>query len=271
MRWNLIPIYVILVITSTLVIAPLVLTVFAALKSPEQFLYEPWIPPRPPVFQNFMSAWYKARFNIYFKNSVIISTIDALLMIFIASMAAYAFAFIPFLGSNLLLPLFLAGLMVPVPALILPLYAIMNSFNLINTYFGVILADLSLALPFFIFIIRAYFLSIPSELRDAARVDGASEFRIFWSVMFPLARPVVITTALLEFLWSWNDLLLRLVFLTKDSLRTLTVGLLFFQGLHTHDVGGNAAAALILAGPVIILFLIFQRQFIYGLTRGAIK
>jgi len=271
LRWNLIPVYVVLVITSALIVAPLVLTVFAALKSPEQFLYKPWIPPRPPVFENFVSAWYKARFNIYFKNSVIISTIDALAMISIATMAAYAFVFIRFPGSNLLLPLFLAGLMVPVTALILPLYAIMNSFDLINTHFGVILADLSLALPFFIFIGRAYFLSIPSELRDAARVDGAGEFRIFWNVMFPLAKPVIITTALLEFLWSWNDLLLRLVFLTKDSLRTLTVGLLFFQGLHTRDVGGNAAAALILAGPIIVLFLIFQRQFIQGLTKGAIK
>ncbi len=271
LRWNLIPVYVVLVISSVLMVAPLVLTGFSAFKSPDQFLYEPWVPPRPPVFDNFVSAWYKGRFNIYFKNSVIISTIDALSMVFIATMAAYAFVFLRFPGSKLLLPLFLAGLMVPVPALILPLYTTMHGFRLINTYLAVIFADLSLALPFFIFIIRAYFFGIPNELRDAAKIDGASELRIFWNVMFPLAKPVIVTTALLEFLWSWNDLLLRLVFLTKDSMRTLSVGLLFFQGAHTHDIGGSAAAALILAGPVIVLFLIFQRQFIQGLTQGAFK
>ncbi|MEN3203179.1 MAG: carbohydrate ABC transporter permease, partial [Atribacterota bacterium] len=176
-----------------------------------------------------------------------------------------------FPGRKILLIVLILGLMAPVTALILPLYAIMNSFGLVNTYLAVIAADLALALPFFIFIVRAYFLNVPAELRDAAKVDGASELRIFWNVMFPLAKPMIVVVALLEFLWSWNDLLLRLVFLTKDPLRTLTVGLLFFQGLHTHDPGGSAAAALILAGPVIALFLVFQRQFVQGLTQGAFK
>ncbi|MEM1875152.1 MAG: carbohydrate ABC transporter permease [Candidatus Hadarchaeales archaeon] len=271
MHWKLTPVYIVLGVTSVLVVAPLILTFFSSLKSPDQFLRAPWTPPYPPTFDNFVSAWYKGRFNVYFKNSVIISTVDALLMVFIATTAAYAFAFLRFPGNKALLLILILGLMAPVTALILPLYAVMNSFGLVNTRLAVIAADLALALPFFIFIVRAYFLSIPNELRDAAKVDGANEFRIFWNIMFPLAKPIVTVVALLEFLWSWNDLLLRLVFLTKDPLRTLTVGLLFFQGLHTHDPGGSAAAALIIAGPVIALFLVFQRQFIQGLTQGAFK
>lgn len=271
MRWGLAPVYMVLAVTSVLVVAPLILTFFSSLKSPDQFLHAPWIPPCPPTFDNFVSAWYKGRFNIYFRNSIIISTADAFLMVFIATTAAYAFSFLRFPGSKILLIVLILGLMAPVTALILPLYAIINSFGLVNTRLAVIAADLALALPFFIFIVRAYFLNIPAELRDAAKVDGASELRIFWNVIFPLAKPMIVVVALLEFLWSWNDLLLRLVFLTKDPLRTLTVGLLFFQGLHTHDPGGSAAAALILAGPVIALFLIFQRQFVQGLTQGAFK
>jgi len=271
MRWGLVPVYIVLFVTSVLMAAPLVLTIFSSLKSPDQFLRAPWVPPSPPVFDNFVSAWYRGRFNVYFKNSVMISTIDASLMALIATMAAYALAFLRFPGNRALLVILILGLMAPVTALILPLYAVMNSFGLVNTRLAVIAADLALALPFFIFIVRAYFLNLPAELRDAAKVDGANEFQVFWNVMFPLAKPIVVVVVLLEFLWSWNDLLLRLVFLTKDPLRTLTVGLLFFQGLHTHDPGGSAAAALILAGPVIILFLLFQRQFIQGLTQGAFK
>ena len=146
-------------------------------------------------------------------------------------------------------------------------------FRLINTYLAVIFADLSLALPFLFLLFVLTFLGIPNDLRDAAKIDGASELRIFGMLCFP-SKPVIVTTALLEFCGVGMTLLLRLVFLTKDSMRTLSVGLLFFQkGAHTpHDIGeASAAAALILAGPVIVLFLIFQRQFIQGLTQGAFK
>lgn len=149
MRWGLVSVYVVLAITSVLIVAPLVLRVFSSLKSPDQFLRPPWVPPYPPIFDNFVSAWYKGRFNVYFKNSVIISTIDAFLMVFIATTAAYAFAFLRFPGRKILLIVLILGLMAPVTALILPLYAIMNSFGLVNTHLAVIAADLALALPFF--------------------------------------------------------------------------------------------------------------------------
>lgn len=271
MRRKLIPVYVILTITAVFMMAPLILTLFTAFRSPRELVTAPWIPPWPPILDNFKTAWIDGHFNIYFKNTVLISTIDALLMIPIASMAAYAFTFIDFPCRNILLVIFLAGLMVPPTGIIIPLYVTIRDVGLINRHLGVILADVSLALPIFVFLIRAFFLGIPRELEEAARVDGAGEFRTFWSIMLPLAKPAIVTTALLEFLWSWNDLLLRLVFLTKDPLRTLTVGLLFFQGSQTRNVAGSTAAAVIMAGPIVILFLIFQRQFIYGLTQGAIK
>jgi raffinose/stachyose/melibiose transport system permease protein len=216
-------------------------------------------------------AWSRRRFNLYFKNSVIISTIDALVMIPVAAMAAYALPFIQFPDRRLLITHFALGLIVPATAIILPLYVTIADLGLVNTRLRVILADVALALPVFILLLLSFLLGLPRDLRDAARVDGAREFRIFWSVMLPLARPAVIMVTLLEFLWSWNDLLLRLVFLTNDSLRTLTVGLLFFQGQQTRNVAGITAAAVIMAVPIVILFLISQRQFIQGLTKGALK
>jgi len=118
---------------------------------------------------------------------------------------------------------------------------------------------------------RAAFKDLPGELEDAARIDGASEFRIFWHVMLPLAKPSLLTLALLEFLWSWNDLLLPLVFITNDELRTLPVGMLFYRSRFSVDYGLMSAGVLILSLPVIVMFLIFQRSFVKGLTGGALK
>ena len=132
-------------------------------------------------------------------------------------------------------------------AIIIPLYLTMRDFHLLNTYGSVIVADIALAAPIFVFIMRAFFKDLPGELDDAARVDGANEFQIFWQIMLPLARPGLMTVALLEFLWSWNDLLLPLVFLVTDDLRTLPVGMLFFQGRFTIDYGLMSAGVLIIS------------------------
>lgn len=271
MRARMIPIYLILVASSILMVAPLILTVFTAFKPASQIIGAPWLPPMPPVLDNLKMAWEVGRFNIYLKNTVLISTVDAILMIPIAAAAAYALTFIPFKGRTLVLVLFMAGLMVPPTGIIIPLYVTLRDFGLVNKHLGVILADVSLALPIFVFLIRAFFQGLPKDLQDAAKVDGAGELRTFWSIMLPLAKPVVVTTALLEFLWSWNDLLLRLVFLTTDSLRTLAVGMLFFQGQFTRNVAGITAGAVIMAAPIIVLFIVFQRQFIRGLVQGAVK
>src|SRR5215217_5434191 len=136
---------------------------------------------------------------------------------------------------------------------------------------SLVISDIALAAPIFVFIMRAFFKDLPRELDDAARSDGANEFQIFWQIMLPLARPGLMTVALLEFLWSWNDLLLPLVFLVTNDLRTLPVGMLFFQGQFTIDYGLMSAGVLILSLPVTILFLVFQRDFVKGLASGALK
>ncbi|MEM7043873.1 MAG: carbohydrate ABC transporter permease [Pseudomonadota bacterium] len=265
------PIYAVLTAVSVLLLAPLILTLFTAFKPPAQIAEAPWLLPDPPVLTNFATAWSEGRFSQYFLNSVIISTVDVLIMVPLASMTAYGLVFLNIPGRRSLLLLFLAGLIVPPVAIILPLYTTVRDFGLVNTHLGVILADVALALPLFLFLMYAFFVKLPKELHDAAKIDGAGELRTFWSVMLPLAKPAVITVALLEFLFSWNDLLLRLVFLTTDSLRTLTVGLLFFQGTMTRNVAGITAAAVIMAIPIVVLFLTFQRHFMQGMTAGAVK
>jgi len=264
-------VYVPLIVLLVFAVAPLLLAWFTAFKTDQQQLTNPYGLPLPPTLDNLREAWTVGRFSIYFKNSLIISIADVIGMVIISSLAGYAFARLSFPGQKLLLYGLLIGLTIPVAAIIIPLYLTMRDFHLLDTYGSVIVADVALAAPIFVFIMRAFFKDLPRELDDAARVDGANEFQIFWQVMLPLAKPGLMTVALLEFLWSWNDLLLPLVFLVTNDLRTLPVGMLFFQGQFTIDYGLMSAGVLILSLPVTILFLVFQRDFVKGLASGALK
>jgi ABC-type glycerol-3-phosphate transport system permease component len=264
-------VYLPLTLLLVFAVAPLLLAWFAALKSSEQLLVNPWGPPLPPTLDKVVEAWTVGHFSVYFRNSVIISVADVIGMVIIASLAGYAFARLRFPGQRILLYTLLIGLTIPVAAIIIPLYLTMRDFHLLDSYGSVIVADIALAAPIFVFIMRAFFKDLPRELDDAARIDGANEFQIFWQVMLPLARPGIVTVALLEFLWSWNDLLLPLVFLVTDDLRTLPVGMLFFQGRFAIDLGLMSAGVLILSLPVTVLFLFFQRDFVKGLASGALK
>jgi ABC-type glycerol-3-phosphate transport system permease component len=264
-------VYIPLGILLVFAVAPLLLAWFTALKSDEQLLVNPYGLPLPPTLDNLREAWTVGRFSIYFKNSLIISIADVIGMVIISSLAGYAFARLRFPGQKVILYGLLIGLTIPVAAIIIPLYLTMRDFGLLNTYGSVIVADIALAAPIFVFIMRAFFRDLPRELDDAARVDGANELQIFWQVMLPLARPGLMTVALLEFLWSWNDLFLPLIFLVSNDLRTLPLGMLFFQGQFTIDYGLMSAGVLILSLPVTVLFLIFQRDFVKGLASGALK
>lgn len=258
-------------IVAILMMSPLILTIFTSLKPTTDLVQPAWLPPANITFEHYIRVWADGGFSRYFLNTLIISTVDAVVMIIIASLAAYALVFVPFRGKWVVKLLFLIGLMIPVTAIILPLYSIVRSLGLVNTHMGVIFSDLALAVSIFIFMFTSYFVGIPKALHEAARIDGATEFQTYRRVVMPIATPAIVTTALLEFLWSWNDLLLRLLLLPRDEMRTLSVGLLNFQGTMTRDVTGLSAGTVIMAVPVVLLFLFFQRHFVRGMTSGAVK
>ena len=261
----------VLAVVAFLMTAPSAMTLFTSLKTPEELILPAWSPPTSITFEHFERVWTEGGFSRYFFNTFLISTVDALAMILLASMTAYAMVFMAFRGKMALQILFVVGLMIPVTAIILPLYTTVRSIGLINTHLGVIFADLALAMPVFVFMFSSYFMSIPKALHEAARVDGATEFQIYRRVVMPISVPAIITTGLLEFMWSWNDLLLRLLLLPREGMRTLSVGLLNFQGAQTRDISGISAGTVIMAIPVILLFLFFQRHFVRGMTAGAVK
>lgn len=263
--------YGLLIFLLLFALSPLVLAWFTAFKTSSQLLYNPYGPPLPPQLDNLVQAWTVGHFDQFFVNSLIITIGSVIGMVIVSSLGGYALGRMRFLGQRVLLLMFLVGLTIPTTAIIIPLYLTMRGYGLLDTYQGVMIAHVATGLPLFIFIMRAFFRTLPREIDDAARVDGCSEFGVFRHVMLPLAKPGVLTVALLETLWSWNNLLLPLVLLPTDSHRTLPVGLLYYQGRYSVNYPLASAGVLIISVPVIILFFFFQRNFVAGLTGGSVK
>ncbi|MCA9129364.1 MAG: carbohydrate ABC transporter permease [Planctomycetales bacterium] len=219
---------------------------------------------------NFSTAWQFGGFLRLYVNSLLITTVSVAGLLFICSAAGYAFAHYKFRGANILFFYFLTGMMIPPQVIMIPAFKIMSTIGLVNTYLAVILTYLAWV-PFAIFFFRAYFSSIPKELIEAARIDGASEFEIFFRIMLPLARPAFVTVGIIYFVWIFNDFLWPLVYLNSAEIRTVTLGMMAFNGQFTSDTTLKTAALTIATLPPMIVFVIFRRQIQGGLVEGALK
>jgi raffinose/stachyose/melibiose transport system permease protein len=217
------------------------------------------------------TAWDEGNFQTYFRSSVIVTTAVVATSTVLSILAGYAFGLMRFRGSEVLFYLFVLGLTVPLEALVVPLYYDLRDVGLTDTYWSLILPQAALSTAFGTFWMRAFFRSVPRSLIEAARLDGSSSWVTLWRIVLPLGRPAVLTMVVLVFMWTWNEFLLALVMVSDESLRTAPLGLAFFQGRNTSDEGLLMAGSLIVAAPVVIVYLFLQRHFIRGMLSGAVK
>ena len=218
---------------------------------------------------NFQNLFEKYPIGTWVMNSVAVSLVTVVLSVSINLLAGYAFAKIPFRGRSALFILVLSTLMIPAQAIMIPQFRIVSDLGIYGTFWGVILPTAATALG--IFLARQFFLSIPDELLEAAKLDGAGQLRIFWSVVLPLAKPLIAVMVLLAFMNTWNDFLWPLIALKDPQLYTLPVSLRFLQGEFSSDYGGLMAAGLISCLPLVVLFLILQKWFVQGIARTGIR
>lgn len=205
-------------------------------------------------------------------NSLVVSAATTVVGIFLATTAAYAFSRFRFAGRAPLLASFLVTQMFPATMVMIPLYVILDRFHLLDTWTGLVLVYATTALPFCVFMLKGYFDTIPTELEEAALIDGASRVRIFWSVILPLARPAIAVTALFSFMTAWNEFILAATFMAKDTSYTLPVVLRGYVGVKgTTDWGAFAAGAVLVSLPVVLLFFALEKHLVSGLTQGAVK
>ena len=217
-------------------------------------------------FTRVFDAW---PVGTWFVNSVVVTAITTILTVVVSVLAGYAFAKLAFPAKNLLFLVLLATMMIPTQAILVPQFRIVNGLGLIGTFWAVIIPGA--AATFGIFLARQFMLAIPSELIEAARIDGAGTGRIFWSVVLPLSKPLLAVLTLLSLMYQWNDFLWPLIVLRDPSLYTLPIGLQFLKGQYTTDYGALMAMTLISVAPLVILFLAFQRFFVQGLATTGLK
>ena len=222
-------------------------------------------------FGNLVEAWQVGHFGSYMRMSLIVSASVVVVSVGLSILSGFAFGTMRFRGSTALFYLFLLGIMMPSEAIVVPLYFDLRSLGLTDTVWAVVLPQVAQSVAFGTFWMRAYFRSSSRSLIEAARLDGASNRRILWQVLVPLARPAVVTLTVLVFMWTWNEFLIPLVMVTDESLRTAPLGLAFFQGQYTQGFTLLAAGAVIVATPVVALYLILQRHFIAGMLEGAVR
>jgi len=227
--------------------------------------------PKTLQWSNFAKAWNTGEFAIYFRNSLFLIAVKVPLGIIIASLAAYPLAKMRFRLSMPIFVFFLAGLAIPIQVTLQPLLVIMKQVGISNSLFALIPPYIGFGLPFQIFVMRGFFRLIPSELLEASRIDGASEFTAFWRIMLPLSLPALATLAIIDVLATWNEFLIALVLISANESRTVPLGLLQFQGEHSSNYVLLMAGIVISIVPVIAVFVFLQRYFISGLTSGAVK
>lgn len=262
--------YALLILTAAAVLFPFVWLALTSVKTlPETFANPPQLFPERFIWENFSVAWQRAKFTRVLFNTMWTVSATTALSVFLNSLAGFAFAMYTFRGQTAVFALVLATLMVPFQVVLVPLFLLMQDLQLVNTYTGLILPRAADA--FGVFMVRQYLQSLPRELVEAARIDGAGEFRIYWQVIMPLARPALAVLAITTFVWRWNDLLWPLIITTAPEMKTVQLALATFQGEYYVEWNYLLALTLISLLPMAAVFFAFQRHFVKGISLTGLK
>jgi N-acetylglucosamine transport system permease protein len=265
--------HIALILWSLLVILPLLWTLLSSFKSTQEVLGNPLTLPHKLRFDNYANAWTTAGIGRYFANTVIVVGSALILVMVLGAMCAYVLARFTFPGNRLIYYSMLAGLTFPVFLAIVPLFFVLKNLALLNTLPGLIITYVAFALPFTVFFLHAFFKALPGEVYEAAQIDGAGEWRSFFSVMLPMARPGMASVAIFNFLGLWNQFLLPVALNTDSKNYVLSQGMASFasQAGYAVDFGALFAAVVITVAPVLVVYIIFQRQLQVSATAGGVK
>jgi ABC-type glycerol-3-phosphate transport system permease component len=258
-----------LALAAAAVLSPLLWAAWASLRGGVGVRTEPFAIPSPPVLDSYRAALSGGLLTDLW-HSMELAGCSVLVAVTLASLAAYAFARLSFRGSAWLRLLIVSGMMVPIHAVLIPLFVTADRLHLAGTPFALVGPYVAFSLPLSVLLLTAYFAAVPREIEDSARIDGCSDLRIWWSIVLPISRPGLVTVALLQGIWVWNEFPLALVMLSGEW-RTLPVGLAAFRGEFHMDWGAVLAGVTIVAAPLLAVFFLLQRAVMQGMSAGAVK
>ncbi len=269
-RTHKIILYATLFVTAAITLSPIVWMVSVSLMPlGESSTYPPPFIPTEVTFEHYFNLFDRLNLARYLLNSTVIAVSVTALSLIINSMAGFAFAKYRFRGRDKLFRFLLAGMVIPAQVTMLPLFLMLNKMGFINTYIGVMIPGM--ATIFGIFLMRQYMLSIPDSLIDAARIDGASDFMVYWRLVIPLCKPIFVTLAIFTFMGTWNDFLWPLIVMTDDTMYTLPVALANLMGEHVQDTELMMAGSVLTILPVMLVFMVLQKYYIRGIMMGSVK
>lgn len=264
-------VYAVLLVVVAETIYPLLWVLFGSLKTKAEMLDNIWGPPAALHFENYAEAWRIAGMSSRVLNSVIVTAFSLALILVVATPCAYAVTRLRFPGHKALLALIVASMLVPPQVMTIPLFMVASDLGLISNLFGISLIYAASVMPLSVFILRGFLLTLPVELEDAARMDGANRLQILLKVMLPLIRPGIALVMIFAFIDIWNDFFLAFLLLREPSVQTIPLGLVSFFQQYDSLWNLYFAALMITTLPVIVVFTLMQRQFVAGLTAGAVK
>jgi raffinose/stachyose/melibiose transport system permease protein len=249
-------------------VGPLLFMLLQSFRPSAEIFNDPLGLPTELYLDNYAEAWREARFATYFTNSVLVVVAGVALCTVVSAMAAYPLARYDFRGNGVLTAYFIAGLTLPIELAVVPIFYLLGSLGMVDSRLGLTLVYAATGIPFSVFILAAFFRGLPRDLEEAARLDGAGEFRIFARVMLPLVKPALATVALFQFVQLWNDFFFPLILLRSTDKYTLPVGLTNFFGEYQTNWGAVFAGLVITTLPLVLLFLFLTRQIVSGLVAG---
>ncbi len=261
----------VMLVSAFLALVPTFFMIATSLKSDEEYAVDKLGLPDWPVLEHFRAVLVDSPFLIWMANSIILVVGAVLLSTIVSCLAAYAIACMTFRGRDTLLALSTSLMAVPPVVMIVPLFVLYSQLGLISTYHGTIVIYAGLITPFSVYLLTTFFRTVPRELFESARIDGAGPFLILRKIVLPLSLPAIMTLVVVNSLFVWNDLLIAIIFLQDDAKRTLMAGISVFQGRYNNQVPLTMAGMVIASAPMLILYIAFQKHFIRGLMAGAIK
>ncbi|MBP3962554.1 carbohydrate ABC transporter permease [Paenibacillus lignilyticus] len=263
--------YVCMSLFSLIYFYPMIWMLLSSFRDNKEIFNKPFSLPDTFNFDNWVEAWKIGGMSTYVLNSVIVTSVTVACILLFASLASFSFSKLRFKGSKTMLTLFVFGLFMPMQSFFIAQNYLFEHLHIKNTYYALILPYVGMGLPLAIFLLKAYLDSIPKEMMEAARIDGCTDLRMFGSVIMPLLIPSLATVAIFSSLNSWNELLLALLYVQSDSLKTIPVGLLAFSSKHVTDYKLLFSALTIITIPMIMIYVFFHKHIVSGLTEGSIK
>jgi len=250
---------------------PFVWVGIMSVRTTSEISADPYALPDPYHWSKYAEAWFNSNYEVYFWNSAFVTSISVLVLSVFGAMAAHCLARYRFPGNRLIFFLIFSSIILPPQITIIGIFQLMIEYGLYNTLTGLILVYIAMQLPLTVYILESFFARIPKDLFDAARIDGYSDFEIFWRITLPIGLPAIATTVILNTIYIWNEFLFAVVLLSDDSKRTLPLGIQRFMGDHLDDTGMLATGLMIAVIPIIVVYVFFSEKMIQGMTVGAVK